>query len=94
VFDLLNRGRNAADDIQLTPRQIEALSLCIANPNWSRLQLADALGVTHSTARNLLSSTYLRLGVNTLPAAIAKAQAMGVLPALPAYKSGGYSLSA
>jgi two-component system, NarL family, nitrate/nitrite response regulator NarL len=93
VFDLLNKGRNTPDDIQLTPRQIEALSLCVANPNWSRLQLADALGVTHSTARNLLSTAYLRLGVNTLPAAIAKAQAAGLLPTPPAYKPGGYSLS-
>jgi DNA-binding NarL/FixJ family response regulator len=92
VFALLNKGRDASDDVQLTPRQIEALSLCVANPNWSRLQLADALGVTHSTARNLLSSTYLRLGVNTLPAAIVKAQTIGLLPTTHSYKPGSYHL--
>ncbi len=86
VFGLLKRGTHELDVAQLTPRQVEALSLCAANPNWSRIQLAEALGVTHSTARNLLSGAYVRLGVNTLPAAISKAQSDGLLTSPPAYK--------
>jgi two-component system, NarL family, nitrate/nitrite response regulator NarL len=93
VFDLLNKGRAKPDDVQLTPRQIEALSLCIAHPNWTRIQLAEAMAVTHSTARNLLSGAYLRLGVNTLSAAIAKAQAIGLIASPPAYNPGSYTLS-
>jgi two-component system, NarL family, response regulator NreC len=79
VFDLLNSGAPTSKLLQLTPRQVAALSLCASNPNWSRSQLADALGVTHSTARNLLSGAYVRLGVNTLPAALAKARSLGLL---------------
>jgi len=66
----------------LTPRQLEALSLCAAQPDGDTVVLADKLGITGSTLRNLLSGAYLRLGVRTRAAAIAKAQQLGIFPTL------------
>lgn len=63
----------------LTPRQLEALSLCAAHPNDDSVSLANKLGITGSTLRNLMSSSYLRLGVRTRAAAIAKAHQLGLL---------------
>jgi two-component system nitrate/nitrite response regulator NarL len=65
----------------LTPRQIEVLSLCAAYPEKTSVELAKSLGVANSTLRNLLSSAYVRLGVRTRVAAIAKAQELGLLAA-------------
>jgi len=45
--------------------------------------LANELGVTGSTLRNLLSGSYLRLGVRTRAAAIAKAHQLGIIPVKP-----------
>jgi len=42
--------------------------------------LSERLGISGSTLRNLLSGTYLRLGVRTRAAAIAKAQRLGFIP--------------
>jgi DNA-binding NarL/FixJ family response regulator len=67
-------------EIQLTPRQTEVLSLCAAYPDDSSEILAKRTGVSSSTIRNLLSTTYLRLGVRTRAAAIAKAQALELIP--------------
>jgi len=67
----------------LTPRQLEALSLCAAQPDGDTVVLASRLGITGSTLRNLLSGAYLRLGVRTRAAAIAKAQKLGIFPVLP-----------
>jgi two-component system, NarL family, nitrate/nitrite response regulator NarL len=64
----------------LTPRQLEALSLCAARPDGDTISLAGNLGITGSTLRNLLSGAYLRLGVRTRAAAIARAQQLGILP--------------
>ena len=64
----------------LSPRQIEALSLCASYPDESTVELAERLGVASSTVRNLLSSAYVRLGVHTRAAAIAKVQKMGLIP--------------
>ena len=64
----------------LTPRQLEALSLCASNPDCDTVFLANKLNVTSSTLRNLLSGAYLRLGVRTRAAAIAKAHQLGILP--------------
>jgi DNA-binding NarL/FixJ family response regulator len=63
----------------LTPRQLEALSLCGSCPDGDTITLAGKLGITGSTLRNLLSGAYLRLGVRTRAAAIAKAQQLGLL---------------
>ena len=67
----------------LTPRQLEVLSLCAAHPDGDSAALADKLGITSSTLRNLLSEAYLRLGVRTRAAAIAKAHRLGIFPTLP-----------
>jgi DNA-binding NarL/FixJ family response regulator len=64
---------------QLTARQREALSLSAAYPEATLAQLAERLGVMNSTARNLLSGAYLRLGVRNRAAAVAKARQLGLL---------------
>jgi DNA-binding CsgD family transcriptional regulator len=63
----------------LTPRQVEALSLCALYPELSTAELAGVLAVSNSTARNLLSSAYLRLGVHSRVAAIEKARELGLI---------------
>lgn len=63
----------------LSPRQIEVLSLCASYPDDSTAELAGRLGVASSTLRNLLSTAYVRLGVRTRAAAIAKVRKMGLL---------------
>lgn len=70
-------------DSVLTPRQLEALSLCASMPDGETGYLANKLGVTGSTLRNLLSGSYLRLGVRTRAAAIAKAHQLGIIPVEP-----------
>jgi DNA-binding NarL/FixJ family response regulator len=64
---------------ELTPRQLEALSLCAAYPDLTTGVLARKLGVEHSTFRNLLSGVYLRLGVHTRMAAVGKAIQLGLI---------------
>jgi two-component system NarL family response regulator len=68
----------------LTPRQIEVLSLCAAYPDATTFELALKLNIANSTIRNLLSSAYLRLGVRSRAAATAKAQQLGlIVPPFP-----------
>lgn len=69
----------ASEDIALSPRQIQALSLCAAYPDATTGDLAEMLGVAPSTLRNLLSGAYLRLEVHTRSAAIAKAKLLGLI---------------
>ena len=57
--------------------------MCASQPDGDTVFLANELGVTGSTLRNLLSSSYLRLGVRTRAAAIAKAHQLGILPVEP-----------
>jgi DNA-binding NarL/FixJ family response regulator len=63
----------------LTPRQVEVLSICALYPELSTAELADVLAVSNSTARNLLSSAYLRLGVHSRIAAIERARELGLI---------------
>ncbi len=63
----------------LTPRQLEALSVCMADPNITTVALADRMNISTSTCRNLLSGAYRRLGVQSRAAAIAEAQRLGFL---------------
>lgn len=72
--------KESPDDSLLTPRQLQALSLCAAYPDASTGELAEKLGVAHSTLRNLLSSAYLRLDVRNRTAAITKARLLGLIP--------------
>jgi DNA-binding NarL/FixJ family response regulator len=64
----------------LTPRQLEVLSLCAAHPNNTTDSIAQKLGVSGPTVRNLLSGAYIRLGVQTRAAAIATAYEIGIIP--------------
>jgi two-component system response regulator NreC len=79
-------NREACDNLVdklLTERQLEALSLSASRPDGDTISLAKKLGISGSTMRNLLSGAYLRLGVRTRAAAIAKAQQLGILPSTP-----------
>ena len=67
------------NDESLTGRQLEALSLCASYPNSKTAELARKMKIANSTVRNLLSSAYLKLGVQTRAAAVAKARQMGLL---------------
>lgn len=69
--------------VQLTPRQIQILSLCAAYPNLTQAEIAKQLNVADTTVRNSLSSAYQRLGVRNLVAAIAKARELGVISPHP-----------
>lgn len=71
--------KQAPNEPVLTPRQLEVLSLCSAYPDAHTAELAAKLGIAHSTLRNLLSGVYLRLGVHSRPAALAKAMQLGLL---------------
>lgn len=66
-------------DGPFTPRQLEALSLCAAYPNSKTAELARKMKIADSTLRNLLSTVYFKLDVQTRAAAIAKARQMGIL---------------
>jgi DNA-binding NarL/FixJ family response regulator len=68
-----------AKEEPLTPRQLEALSLCAAYPNSKTAELARRMKIANSTLRNLLSNVYLKLGVQTRAAAIAKGREMGII---------------
>ena len=67
----------------LSVRQMEALSLCAAYPNYTTAVLADMMTVSNSTVRNLLSAAYLKLDVNNRAAAIARAQQLGLITPTP-----------
>lgn len=66
-------------DESLTTRQLEALSLCASYPNSKTAELARKMKIANSTVRNLLSSAYVKLGVQTRAAAVAKARQMGLI---------------
>jgi two-component system, NarL family, nitrate/nitrite response regulator NarL len=66
-------------DEPLTSRQLEALSLCAAYPNSKTAELARKMKIANSTLRNLLSTVYIKLGVQTRAAAIAKARELGII---------------
>jgi DNA-binding NarL/FixJ family response regulator len=77
--ELLLQRETANVEPGVTPRQLEALSLCAAYPTDSTKDLALRMNVTFSTLRNLLSQSYLRLGVSGRSAAVLKAQQLGLL---------------
>ncbi len=63
----------------LSPRQLEALSLCASYPDALTSKLANEMYITNSTFRNLLSGAYIKLNVSTRAAAIVKAQNLGII---------------
>lgn len=79
THQLMLKHNLATDNEKLTGRQLEALSLCAAYPDWSTTDYANKMSVTNSTIRNLLSSAYLHLGVHTRLAAVTKARDLGII---------------
>ncbi|CAG0977459.1 Transcriptional regulatory protein DegU [Anaerolineae bacterium] len=73
------KPRTKDGEALLTPRQLEALSLCAAYPDESQATLATKLCVSNSTIRNLLSGAYLRLEVSHRAAAVVKARQLGLI---------------
>lgn len=69
--------------VSLSARQLQILSMCAANPNLTKAEIAKSLNIADSTVRNLLTSVYQRLGVRNLTAAIAAARALGILTSQP-----------
>lgn len=67
-------------DLELTQRQMQALSLCGAYPEATTIDLAKIMDIEDSTFRNLLSGAYERLRVHNRAAAIAKAMQLGLIP--------------
>jgi DNA-binding NarL/FixJ family response regulator len=83
-YAVLSEKSPLVDDVQLlTKRQLQALSYSAAFPDVSTKQLAKELSIGPSTLRNLLSSTYGRLGVSSRAAAIAKARELGLITPYP-----------
>jgi len=76
---LFLKNQRIDDSAPLTPRQLEALSLCAAYPDATTAHLAVKMSVSNSTVRNLLSGAYLRLGVPNRTAAIEKARRLGLI---------------
>ena len=77
ALEQLNRKISPGDT--LSPRQLEAISLCAAYPDKTTAELAKILNVANSTMRNLLSGAYVRLKVPNRLAAISKARQLGIL---------------
>lgn len=73
------RRQPRGDDYSLSPRQIEALALCAAHPNFNTADLAEQMKVASSTVRNLLSRAYVRLNVSTRAAAVKRALELGLI---------------
>jgi DNA-binding NarL/FixJ family response regulator len=76
VYDKILNGENGK---QLSPRQLEALSLCAAFPGEKSVVLAGKMNIKHPTFRTLLSGAYFKLGARTRADAIARARQMGLI---------------
>lgn len=74
AYQLVMNSQGSSLEQPLNARQLEALSLCAAYPDATTAELADRMRIEGSTLRNLLSGAYLKLGVRTRAAAIAKAR--------------------
>jgi len=79
AYQELKKSRTGALLQPLSPRQLEALSMCAAFPDASTQELAQIMNIANSTLRNLLSGAYLKLNVRSKAAAIAKARQMGLI---------------
>jgi DNA-binding NarL/FixJ family response regulator len=80
ALNLYKQGENSKTGSEnLSPRQIEALSLCALHPDLGTADLAQMLAVSNSTVRNLLSSAYVKLGVHSRIAAVDMARNLGLI---------------
>jgi two-component system, NarL family, nitrate/nitrite response regulator NarL len=80
VRDIFFNGH--LDDLNLTQRELEVLSMCAAYPDDSTSDLADRMEIANSTVRNFLHKIYIKLQVHGRAAAILKAQEIGLLPSI------------
>lgn len=80
AYQALNTRRASESAKPLSPRQLEAISLCAAYPGASTADLAVMMDISHSTFRNLLSGAYIKMDVPNRTAAIIKAQQSGLIP--------------
>jgi DNA-binding NarL/FixJ family response regulator len=80
AFQAIQRKSGGDGAANLTPRQLEALTLCAAYPDLTTADLARRMNIAHSTLRNFLSSAYLKLGVSNRSAATIKARQLGLIP--------------
>jgi DNA-binding NarL/FixJ family response regulator len=80
VRDIFFNGH--LDEINLTQRELEVLSMCAAYPDDSTAELAERMEIANSTVRNFLHKIYIKLQVHGRAAAILKAQEIGLLPSI------------
>ncbi len=79
AYQELKRSKTGALLQPLSPRQLEALSMCATYPDASTDELSQMMNIANSTLRNLLSGAYLKLNVRSKAAAIAKARQLGMI---------------
>jgi len=77
VSQTLMRKNKNAQEIALTPRQMEILTLVYRYPDGSNQQYAQALKIQEGTVRSHLSSAYSALGVTNATAAIVRCLELG-----------------
>ncbi len=85
VRDIFFNGH--LDDLNLTQRELEVLSMCAAYPDDSTAELAERMEIANSTVRNFLHKIYIKLQVHGRAAAILKAQEIGLLPGIDTQKN-------
>ena len=85
VRDIFFNGK--VDDLTLTPRELEVLSVCAAYPDEPTAELAERLEIANPTVRNFLHKIYLKLQVHGRAAAILKAQEMGLISSVNAQRT-------
>jgi DNA-binding NarL/FixJ family response regulator len=79
AYQQLSSIHSSETEEMLTPRQLEALSLCATYMDASTADLAAMMNIANSTVRNLLSGAYLKLNVRSRAAAVAKARQVGLI---------------
>ncbi|MBI3158378.1 MAG: response regulator transcription factor [Chloroflexi bacterium] len=66
----------------LSPRQIEVMAILAVHPEMTTQRIAQLLSLRPPTVRNILSHTYLRLGVTNRASALMRARELGLLDSL------------
>ena len=79
AYSLFLKQKEGQEHEALSPRQVEVLSICASQTDALTSEIAQYLSISNSTVRNLLSGAYVKLGVCTRTAAIAKAQNLGLI---------------
>lgn len=77
IETLKTRPRNEEHAIQLTPRELEILTLL--GDGFVKKEIADQLGIGVSTVAEFVKRIYIKLNVQNAPAAISKAYKSGIL---------------